>query len=302
MNKWMRIFFEKGFLFDLLVSRNLLFWLSDEAILKKQFKCRMGTELNLENPQTFNEKLQWLKLYDHNPEYTRMVDKNTARGFIAERVGEQYVVPALGVWERFDDIDFDSLPEQFVLKCNHDSGGLVICKDKKSFNREAARKKITKCLKRNYYYVSREWPYKGVKPRIIAEPFLADEADGELRDYKFFTFGGKPKILYITQGSREKHNVAADFFDMDFNHLELTMDHENGAVPPHPPKNFELMQELAEKLCAGTPELRVDFYEVNGRVYVGELTFFHCTGNAPVHPEAWALKLGQWIKLPEKRV
>lgn len=301
MNKAVRMIVDKGFRFDILVSRNLLFWMTDRQILEKQFFYHLQKRLNLDAPQTFQEKLQWLKLYDQKPIYTTMVDKYLAKAFIAEKIGKQYVIEPLGVWDHFDEIDFDKLPDQFVLKCTHDSGGLIICRDKSKLDLRYAKKKLEKCLRRNYYYVSREWPYKGVKPRIIAEKYLEDKEDGELRDYKFFTFSGNPRILYITQGQREKKNVVADFFDMDFNHLDLTMDHVNAKELPHPPQNFVLMKKLAGILSQGTPHLRVDFYEVNGKVYVGELTFFHCTGTAPVQPESWNKKLGDWIMLPEQQ-
>jgi hypothetical protein len=187
-----------------------------------------------------------------------------------------------------------------VLKNTHDSGGLVICKDKTKLDIPAARQKLGKFLKRNYYDQNREWPYKNVKPRIIAEEYMEDTRQGELRDYKFFTFGGEPKVLYIAQGRGRGEDTVADFFDMDFNHLPFTIDHEMAPVPPEKPENFELMKKLAAALSAGTPQLRVDFYEVDGKVYFGEMTFFHCSGMAPFHPESWDKTFGDWVRLPEK--
>lgn len=275
--------------------------ISDEEFLRRKYRFHMGKDPNFEDPKTFTEKLQWLKVYDHRPEYTAMVDKHQAKRFVAERIGEEYVIPTLGVWDRPEDVDFDGLPDRFVIKCTHDSGGLVVCKDKSKLDRDGARKKLTACLKRDYYQVHREWPYKNVPKRIIAEEYMEDAGDGELRDYKFFTFGGVPKVLYIAQGRGKGQPTVADFFDMEGNHLPFTIDHDTAPVPPHLPENFRLMQQLAARLSQGTPQLRVDFYEVNGKVYFGEMTFFHCSGFAAFHPESWDETFGSWVTLPEKK-
>lgn len=274
---------------------------SDEEVIYRRFWAAFGRELDLENPVTYTEKLQWLKLYDHRPQYTTMVDKHEVKRYVAERIGEQYVIPTLNVWERVEDIDFDQLPDRFVLKCTHDSGSIVICKDKNNFDPAAAVKRLKHFMNRDYYVVSREWPYKNVKPRIIAEPFMEDKKDGELRDYKFFTFGGVPKVLYIAQGRGAGEETVADFFDMNFQHLPFTIDHEMAKNKPHPPVCFEEMQRLAGILSQDTPQLRVDFYEVDGKVYFGEMTFFHCSGLAGFHPEEWDRTFGDWVTLPEKR-
>ena len=271
-----------------------------EDFLKRMYRIQMGRELNLENPQTYTEKLQWLKLNDHRPEYTRMVDKFAAKEYVAEKIGSEYVIPLLGVWDRVEDIDFEKLPQQFVLKTTHDSGGLVICKDKAKLDIPAAKRKLRHFQKRNYYDHNREWPYKHVLHRIIAEGYMEDTAQGELRDYKFFTFGGEPKVLYIAQGRGRGEPTVADFFDMEFNHLPFTIDHDMATMPPEKPKNFELMKKLAATLSEGTPQLRVDFYEVDGKVYFGEMTFFHCSGMEAFHPESWDQKFGDWVILPEK--
>ncbi len=274
---------------------------SDEAFLKRCYKARMKKALNLENPQTFNEKLQWLKLYDRKPIYTTMVDKHDVKTYVAERIGEEYIIPTLGVWDSFDEIDFDALPNQFVLKCTHDSGGLVICKDKARLNLGAARKKIEKSLKRDFFSVGREWPYKDVKPRIIAEQFMEDPVTQELRDYKFFCFDGEVKALFVaTDRQTPGEEVKFDFFDPEYNHLDFRQGHENAKVWPAKPKQFELMKELAAKLSSGVPHLRVDFYEVAGKVYFGELTFFHFGGWTPFKPEEWDYAFGSWLRLPEK--
>lgn len=288
--------------FGVLSSYGLLKNMPHDRFLEKAYRLKMGRELNLENPLTYTEKLQWLKLYDHRPEYTRMVDKYEVKKYVAERIGEKYVIPMLGAWESVDEIEFDKLPQKFVLKTTHDSGGIVICKDKSNLDIAAARKKLRRFHKRNYYAQNREWPYKDVKHRIIAEPYMEDSRFGELRDYKFFTFGGEPKVLYIAQGRGRGEPTVADFFDMDFNHLPFTIDHDMAKEPPEKPVKFEEMKRLAAVLSKGTPQLRVDFYEVDGRVYFGEMTFFHCSGLNPFHPEEWDRIFGDWVELPPKRV
>jgi hypothetical protein len=263
----------------------------------------MGKKLNLDNPITYNEKLQWLKLYDRNPGYTALVDKCEVKVKVAEIIGEEYIIPTIGVYEKFDDIDFDLLPNQFVIKCTHDSGGLVICRDKSKLDISAARNKINKFLKRKYYYQWREWPYKNVKPRIIVEQYMEDTSTRELRDYKFFCFGGVPKLIFIASDRQKAgEETKFDFFDMDFNHLPFTNGHPNAAVPPAKPAMFEKMKELAAKLSSGIPHVRVDFYEVDGRIYFGEMTFYHWSGMVPFDPEEWDYTLGSWITLPERWV
>ena len=301
MKKLIRFFSDDAYRFMHLTNRGFYNYLSDEKFLRKRFKARFGRDLDLENPKTFNEKLQWLKLYNRKPEYTRMVDKYEAKRYVAEKIGEEYIIPTLGVWDRFEDIDFDSLPNQFVLKCTHDSGGLVICRDKNSLDFKKARKKIEKSLKHDFYMRGREWPYKNVKPRIIAETYMQDEKTGELPDYKFFCFNGVPKALFIaTERNVSGSETKFDFFDMDFNHIDVRNGHPNADVPPSKPMCFDKMRELAEKLSANIPHLRVDFYEVNGKVYFGELTFSHWSGFVPFEPEQWDHIFGSWLTLPNK--
>ncbi len=279
---------------------SMLWFIPDEPYLKLMYRVRMGKKLNLDNPQTFNEKIQWLKLHDRRPIYTTMVDKYEVKKYVADIIGEEYIIPTLGVWERFEDIDFDALPSQFVLKCTHDSGGLVICRDKDSLDIEAARKKINASLRTNFFWVGREWPYKNVKPRIIAEQYMEDEDDRELRDYKFFAFDGIAKALFIaTDRGDETVDTKFDFYDMDFKHLDFTNGHPNSKHELRKPKNFDKMRELAEKLSTGIPQVRVDFYEVNGRLYFGEITLAHWSGMKPFVPEEWDSIFGDWIELPE---
>ena len=277
-------------------------WMDDETYLKFVYGIALGKKLNLNNPKTFNEKLQWLKLHDRKDIYTTMVDKYEAKKYVAERIGEEHIIPTLGVWNHFDEIDFDALPDQFVLKCTHDSGGLVICTDKSKFDREAARKKIEHSLKRNFYWFGREWPYKNVPARIIAEKYMSEDENNTessvLTDYKFFCFDGIPRIVYVSKDKAD--DPRTDFFDMDFRRLPIKMKdpNSNPDMIPQKPERFEEMKEYAAELAKGIKHLRVDFYQIDGEIYVGEQTFYHCSGFAEVRPEEWDLKLGEWIKLP----
>lgn len=278
--------------------------LPDTLYLKLAYRYNFGRKLDLKNPKTYNEKIQWLKLYDRKPEYIPMVDKYEAKKIIAKIVGDEYIIPTLGVWNSWDEIDFSKLPNQFVLKTTHDSGGVVIVPDKSKLDFAAARDKIEKSLHHNFYLSGREWPYKGVKPRILAEEYLEDEKTKELRDYKFFVFNGKARIMFVaTDRQKVGEDTKFDFFDMDYNWLPIINGHPNAATHPEKPVGFELMKSLSEKLGAGFFHIRIDFYEVNGRVYVGELTFYHWSGLVPFQPEEWDYKLGEWMDLnnsPEK--
>lgn len=252
----------------------------------------------LKNPHTYNEKLNWLKLNDRNPLYTTLVDKYEVKQWVAERIGEEYIIPTLGVWNNFDEIDFDQLPNQFVLKCTHDSEGLAIVKDKRKFDRTTAKANIQNALRYDFFYIGREWPYKNVKPRIIAEQYMEDHTDGELRDYKFFCFDGEPKTMFIAS-DRSKGETKFDYYDLAFNHLDIRQHYPN-AGNVRKPVNFDKMIELSKVLSKGLPHVRVDFYEVDGRVYFGELTFYHFSGFQPFIPAKWDKIFGDWLKLPKK--
>lgn len=281
--------------------RGFFNWMSDIQYLRIAYQIEMGKKLNLDTPITYNEKLQWLKLYNRMPEYTAMVDKYEVKPIVAKIIGEDYIIPTLGVWNHFDEIDFDKLPNQFVLKCTHDSGGLVVCKDKSKLDRKAAKRKIEQCLKNNFFWGMREWPYKNVKPRVIAEQYMEDKQTKELRDYKFFCFDGEVKALFIaTERMKEGEETKFDFFDENYNHLPFTNGHPNAEVLPQKPVCFDEMKVLAAKLSKGIPHVRVDFYEVNGKVYFGEMTFFHWSGFKPFVPEEWDNTFGSWIKLPNR--
>lgn len=252
---------------------------------------------NLKKPNTYNEKLNWLKLHDHNPLYTTLVDKYEAKEYVAQIIGNEYIIPTLGVWDSFDDIDFDKLPNQFVLKCTHDSEGLVIVKDKNKLDKKAAKEKIEAALKQNFYYIGREWPYKNVKPRIIAEQYMEDHVDGELRDYKFFCFDGEPKVMFIASDRASDH-VKFDYYDLQFNHLDIKQKYPHSQKTLRKPVTFEKMIEFSKILSKGYPHVRVDFYEVDGHLYFGELTFYHFSGFMPFEPDRWDKIFGDWLKLP----
>ena len=252
-------------------ARNII-KISDKTYLKLDYRRRINKKLNLKNPQTFNEKLQWLKLYDRNPEYTKMVDKYEAKKYVSDMIGEEYIIPTIGIYDKFEDINFDELPNEFVIKCTHDSGGLVVCKDKEKLNLEEARIKINKSLKRNYYYSGREWPYKNIKPRIIIEKYMVDESGTELKDYKFFCFNGEPKMLFIATDRPD--NTKFNFYDIEFNKLPFKQHYPNFDKKIEKPKSFKQMIELAKKLSKNIPHVRVDFYDVNGKIYFRRINIF----------------------------
>ena len=281
-------------IFVFLNKRNII-KLSDENYLKIRYKATFHKSLNLDNPETFNEKLQWLKLYDRKKIYSTMVDKYEAKKYIANIVGEDYIIPTLGVYNKFEDIDFERLPNQFVIKCTHDSGGLIVVRDKSQLDIKYARKKINKSLKTNYYMLGREWPYKNVKPRIIIEKYMVDNTFGELRDYKFFCFNGKVELFFIC--SERSKEVKFTFFDKTGKFLNIKQCGAKNDPHVELPINLNKMIKLAEKLSKNIPHLRVDFYEINKKIYVGELTFFDSSGFGYFEPEIWDKKLGDMIDL-----
>ncbi len=250
--------------------------LADELYLKMLYKAKMGKTIDFNNPKTCNEKMQWLKLHDRNPIYTTMVDKYLVKDFVSKKIGEEYIIPTLGVWECFEDIDFDNLPERFVLKCTHDSGGLVVVKDKSFLDMKEARKKIKHCMKRNYFTNTREWPYKNVRPRIIAEKFIG-EVDVAPVDYKFYCFDGEIDSVMLCL-NRELGKPKFVFMDMNWNRIFYQKDEPDIDVELVKPKNFDVMVDVVRKLCKGLKEIRVDLYNINGTIYFGELTFFNQSG------------------------
>lgn len=285
-------------LFLIKLARKNIIKMSDQKFLDLCFDYYLGKKINWKNPQTYNEKLQWLKIYDRQDSYTKMVDKYEAKEYVKNIIGEEYIIPTIGIYDKFENIDFEKLPQQFVMKCTHDSGGLVICKDKKNLNIKEAKRKINQCLKVNYFNCWKEWPYKNVKPRIIIEKYMTNDDSDGINDYKFFCFNGKVKLLFIaTDRVNENEETKFDFYDENFNHLPIKNGHPNALIPPSKPLNFEKMKELAEILSKDIPHLRVDFYEINGKIYFGELTFSHWAGMVPFEPEEYDLILGNWIDI-----
>lgn len=278
------------------IAFNISKLIPDKIYLERRYKRLMGKKLNLDPPVTFNEKLNWMKLYDRNPLYTKLADKYSVREYVKAMIGEEYLVPLLGVWSNVDEIDFNKLPNQFVLKCTHDSGSYVICKEKTEFDIENARRKLKNALNINYYYYSREWVYKNIPRKIIAERYIEDIDDKETRDYKVFTFDGEPRFLYIAT-DRGIGETKFDYYDLEFNHLDVRQHYPNSEKKLRKPDNFELMLELARKLSKGLRHARIDFYEVNGKVYFGEYTFYNNGGVTAYEPEEWDYIFGEWLRI-----
>ena len=285
-------------IFNVLATKQCFHWLKDETYVKLAYRASIGKKLSLNNPQTFNEKLQWLKLYDRKSEYTMMADKYLVRKYIAEKLGEEYLIPLLGAWDSPEEIDFDALPNQFVLKCNHNSGlGMCICKDKSKLDIEKVKHELEKGLAQDYYLTGREWIYKDIPRKIICEQFMEDETTAELRDYKFMCFDGIVKCSFVCSERFNDEGLHVTFFDRNWKVMpfERRYPHkEEGVVKP---VHYEKMVELAETLSKNLPFVRVDFYEVNGKIYFGELTFFPGSGFEEFTPETWDYTLGSWIDL-----
>lgn len=288
-------------IFDALNYRKMLNWLPDKVFLNAAFRARFGRKLDLKNPKTFNEKLQWMKLYNRNPVYTMMVDKYLVRNYVREIIGEEYLIPLLGAWDDPDKIDFDKLPMQFVLKCNHNSGlGMCICKDKNKLDIAKVKNDLRKGLKQDYYLTGREWPYKNVPRKIIAEKYMVDESGYELKDYKYYCFDGKVRIVMINSDRMSSLETKANYFDENYQPLDFVWGYENAKIPPAKPEKFEEMKSLAEKLSKGIPHVRIDFYQTPQGIFFGEMTFFDGSGFDTIEPIEWDYKIGSWINLPRK--
>lgn len=279
-------------------------WLPDKLYVKLLYRLRMGRRLDLKNPQTFSEKLQWLKLYDREPEYTQMVDKYAVKDYVAKIIGEDYIIPTLGVWDKPEDIEWNSLPDKFVLKTTHGGGsaGVVICKDKSTFDRQRAVSKLKESLKQDIYRTLKEWPYKNVPKRIIAEKYIEPHPEmNDLPDYKFFCFNGVPKYCQVISGRETKKCI--DFFDRDWKHQPF---HEPKHYPfaevvPTKPKYYDKMWQAATQLADKKAFSRIDFYEVGDEVYFGEITFFPTSGMGGFSPEKWDYEFGKWIEIANKQ-
>lgn len=298
--------------FMALIISNFFRWLPDATYLKLLYRFKMRHRLDLKNPQTFTEKLQWLKLYNRKPEYTKMVDKYAVKEYVANIIGEEYIIPTLGVWESPEDIDWDSLPNQFVLKTTHGGGGggVVICIDKATFDKTTAIAKLKESMASDIYFGLREWPYKDVPKRIIAEKFMAPEkspAPKDLPDYKFFCFNGEPKYCQVIRDRHTKETI--DFYDMDWNHMPfvglnpvgsngLTPVATNGLTPVARPGNLDEMKEICRKLADSKTFVRVDLYVIDDKSYFGELTLYPASGMGVFTPDEWNGKLGDLLTLP----
>lgn len=276
-------------------------YLSDEEFSKREYYYVTQKQLNLEHPTSFNEKLQWLKIYDHNPIYTQMVDKLAAKEYVRSIIGDEYIIPTLAIWDSIPDIDISQMPEQFVIKTTHDSGGLVICRNKELFDETAALKKISKSLRRNYYMEHREWPYKNVPKRIFAERYLQDSSNGGLRDYKFYCFSGEPQFLYLSQGLENHATANISFLTLDWKIADFgRSDFEPFEILPNKPDNFGEMIDIARQLSQDMSFLRVDLYNVNGHIYFSELTFCPCAGMMVFVPDEADYQIGQYLNLFKK--
>lgn len=273
---------------------------SDRQYLSLLFRYRMGYSLDWENPETYNEKLQWLKINDRNPLYTQLVDKLEVKDYVSNLVGDSYVVKTLGVWNTPEEIDFSILPQQFVLKTTHGggNGGVIICKDKSNLDPKKIRHTLSRSIRQDLFRDSREWPYKDVKKRIIAEEYLEDVETGELRDYKFFCFDGKVQALFVATERQKREEPFFSFFDRDYHSIDLTQGHPRPTVLPEKPALFDQMIMLAEELSKNISHVRIDLYQVNGHIYFGEYTFYHFGGMERFEPEKWDKIFGDWLTLP----
>lgn len=274
----------------------LLNFLSDELFVKLEYKLKMKNDLDIANPKRYNEKLQWLKLYDHNPLYTDLVDKYEVREYVEDLIGKDYLIPVYGVYRNYDDINFDNLPNQFVLKPTHTSGDVFLCKDKSEINHTELKKDISQWLKKDYFDYHREWPYKNIQPRIVCEKFMIEKGSDRIKDYKFFCFDGKPELMFVA--SDRGTNTKFDFYDMAFNHLDVKQHYPKSDTPMAKPKNYEKMIQLAEKLSKGFPHVRIDLYSINDTLYFGEFTFYHFSGFEHFEPDSFDFELGSSLKLP----
>lgn len=271
----------------------------DKPFLKIKFRYCTGRRLNLSYPKTFNEKLQWLKLFDRRPEYTTYVDKYAVREHIAETIGEDYLIPVLGVYNNVDDIDWAALPSQFVLKCTHGSGCNIICDDKTRLDIEASKTKLRKWMKTNYFWHGREWPYKNVKPRILCEEFLFDNTDGELKDYRFFCFNGEPRFVAVDFSITDKSKTRRNLYDLSWRLMDEEISYPKELSDTvQKPKRLNEMVDLSRTLAEDFPHVRIDFYYVNDKIYFGEITFYHQAGYGRFRPQEFDELLGSWIDLP----
>ncbi|MEJ6951736.1 ATP-grasp fold amidoligase family protein [Natronospora cellulosivora (SeqCode)] len=282
-----------------LMEKKMFRIIPDSVFLKFKYRVKMGKRLNINNPINYNEKLQWLKLNYRIPNYSNLVDKYKVRDYIKKNIGNKYLIPLLGIYNNFEEIDFDSLPNQFVIKPTHTSGDIYICKDKSDIDLRKLKRKIDSWLNKNYFWVHREWPYKKIKPRIICEKYMFDDSGGGLKDYKFFCFNGEPKAMFVA--TNRGIDTRFDFFDLNFNKYPVVQHYKNATKKIEKPIGFETMIQLSKKLSSNMPHVRVDFYDINGDIYFGELTFYHFSGFEMFEPDTYDEIFGSWLKLPKPR-
>lgn len=276
--------------------------LSDEKYLKFCYFLRIGKKLNLYNPKTFNEKLQWLKINDRNPRYINMVDKYEVKKYIESTIGLEYVIPTFGIYNSFQEINFEKLPKRFVIKCTHNSGGVVVVNDKDKINIKDLEKKFNRMLKKNFFYVGREWPYKNIVPRIIIEENIQEEDSKEqIKDYKIMCFNGEPKCSFVCSNRNAESGLCVNFYDYNWKPMPFERHYPKNKQEIEKPSQYNKMLELAKKLSKDIPFVRVDFYQKGEQIYFGELTFYPGSGMEEFTPDEWDEKLGKWIELPKKK-
>lgn len=287
------------------ILHKLYFLFSDKQYIKLRWRIRMKHRLNLENPKTFCEKIQWLKLYHRKPEYTEMVDKYAVKEYVAKKIGEEFIIPTIALWKRPEDIDWNTLPDSFVLKTTHGggSGGVVICKNKAKLNKEAAIKKLKKSYRSDIYKTHREWPYKNVPKQVIAEVLMEDNnsinKSQDLSDYKFFCFNGEPWYCQVIRDRSTKETI--DFYDMQWKHMPfvgLNPRVPNGTTSVPKPSKLDKMIDICRKLSDNIPFVRIDLYLINDKIYFGEITFYPATGIGRFKPQEWDFDLGKLLILP----
>lgn len=283
-------------IFCILSNRGIFNWMPDELFLKIYFYCSMGYKLDLNNPKTYNEKLQWLKLYERNKQYCTLVDKYDVRKYIEETIGKEYLVPIIDIYNSTDKIDWSKLPKEFVLKCTNGSASVIICRDKTKLDKDVQIKKLNRWLSKNVFYYGREWPYKDLKPRVICEKLLKDKDDKSPKDYKIFCFNGEPKTISIHDG-RFTDEYTHDIYDINWNKIDVRRGRKNSNIVREKPKNFDKMLEISRILAKGLKHIRVDLYNLDGKIYFGELTFFTASGFQKFDPFKYDYIWGEWIDL-----
>lgn len=281
-------------------------WMPDKWYIELLWEKEFGTPLNLKHPQTYCEKMNWIKLYDRNPKYTIMADKYLVKQFVADKIGSKYIIPTLAVYESADEIDLEKLPNKFVLKCNHDSGSTIVCTDKSTFDLQKAKEKLKNAMSVQYFYLSREWPYKNIPHRIIAEQYIApelryDNKGGVIKDsedlwtYKFICTNGIPRIMYVTV---KNDDIWENYYDMDYKELDISSTYRHSHIPIPKPECWEELKQIAASLTKEVPHVRCDFYVIRGKIYFSEYTFFNWGGWMQLKPDKWNKIIGAWIELP----